>query len=203
MEITFEDNVVSFTKVLSKLDELALCFSESLSKAGIKHVFLSGYLAILFGRNRASEDIDVVCERVTFEIFTGFWKDIHETFECIITSDIKTAFDDYLSKGTALRFARKGKFIPNVEMKFETTELHKKALLESLKVVVNGRNLPISPLEQQIAYKLYMRSEKDIEDARFLFKLFEENLDKEELIKHLEALEVSKTLAKQYLGWSD
>ncbi|MEE9116487.1 MAG: hypothetical protein V3U09_06270, partial [Thermoplasmata archaeon] len=69
MEIDFKDKRISFARELSKLDKLALHFSERLSTAGIKHVFLSGYIAILFGRNRMSEDIGVVCEEVPFEKF--------------------------------------------------------------------------------------------------------------------------------------
>lgn len=203
MEIDFEGRQISFARELSRLDEMALHFSERLSSAGIKHVFLSGYVAILFGRNRMSEDVDVVCEGVPFEAFDGFWKDIHETLECIITTDAKKAYDDYLDAGTAVRFARKGEFIPNVEMKFKSTEMHQEALSGSLDVTVNGRQIPISPLEQQIAYKLFMGSEKDIEDARFLFKLFYDSLDVGKLSSYLDSLEVPLEKARMYLGWSE
>ena len=151
MEINFEGRRISFTKEFSKLDDLALHFSERLSAAGIRHVFLSGYVAILFGRNRTSEDIDVVCERVPFETFARFWEDIHRNLECIITSDMRTAYDDYLREGVAMRFAYKGKMIPNVEMKFASTAMHREALSAPLEVAVNDRQIPISPLEQQIA----------------------------------------------------
>ena len=203
MEINFEGRRMTFAKELSKLDDLALDFSERLFAADIRHVFLSGYVAILFGRNRTSEDVDVVCERMPFKTFTKFWEDIQHSFDCIITSNVRTAYDDYLLKGTALRFAFKGKMIPNVEMKQVATDMHEEALSASLEVVVNGRCIPISPLEQQIAYKLFMGSEKDIEDARFLFKLFEENLDRQRLNSYLDALKVQIPMAKKYLGWSD
>lgn len=203
MELTFEDQRIVFNKELSNLDELALHFSECLSVSGIRHVFLSGYVAILFGRNRTSEDIDVVCEVVPFESYAKLWEVIHKDMECIITSDAQTGYNDYLQKKTALRFAYKGEFIPNVEMKFEATEMHREALSSPLLVVVNGRDLPISPLEQQIAYKIFMGSEKDIEDARFLSKLFEENIDKTKLSMFLKALKIPLPLAQRYLGWSN
>lgn len=203
MEIDFRDRRISFARELSKLDELALHFSERLTSSGIKHVFLSGYIAILFGRNRMSEDIDVVCEVVPFETFDTFWKDIHKTLDCIITSDAKKAYDDYLNKELAVRFAQKGEFIPNVEMKFKSTQMHNEALSLALDVVVNERHIPISPLEQQIAYKLFMASEKDIEDARFLFKLFHENLEMGKLSSYLDSLEVPLEKARRYLGWSE
>lgn len=46
-----------------------------------------------------------------------------------------------------------------------------------MSVIIGERSLFISSLELQIAYKLFLGSEKDIEDARFLFRLFAENID--------------------------
>jgi len=201
MEIKSQGRHVSFNKELNVLDELALHFSEKLNNVGIKHVFLSGCVAILFGRNRTSEDIDVVCKIVSFNTFTKFWDDVHENLECIITSDMRIAYDDYLRKGTAVRFAYIGKFIPNIKMKFATTDMHKEALSSVLKVVVNGRNLYIPSLEQQIAFKLFIGSEKDVEDARFLFKLFYDNLKKRKLTEYIKALNISIEQSKLYLGW--
>jgi hypothetical protein len=48
-----------------------------------------------------------------------------------------------------------------------------------------------------------MTSEKDIEDARFLYKLFEEHLNKSKLIEYIEHLKLDINNAKNYLGWSD
>jgi hypothetical protein len=202
MELEFEGNTITFEKELSKLDELALDFAEGLRDSEIEHVFLSGYVPILFGRNRSSEDVDCICMPISFEQFTRFWEKMEKDFECIITKVMENAFNEYLRKGTALRFSKKGKFIPNVEFKFATTDMHFKAIYNSLEVIINGRKLNIAPFEGQIAYKLFMGSEKDIEDGRFLFKLFEEHLDKVKLITYLEALEVPKGTVREYLGWS-
>jgi hypothetical protein len=202
MELEFEGNTITFEKELSKLDKLALDFAKCLKDSKIENVFLSGYVAILFGRNRSSEDVDCICMPVSFDRFAEFWGGVQDDFECIITKDMENGFNEYLKKGTALRFSRKGKFIPNVEMKFATTDMHFKAIYNSLEVIVNERKLNIAPFEQQIAYKLFMGSEKDIEDARFLFKLFEEHLDTAKLITYFEALEVPKGKINEYLGWS-
>ncbi len=202
MEFEFRDRKITIDKELNSLDEMALDFSAVLTGAGIRHVFLSGYVAILFGRNRTSEDIDVICEKCDYDTFLGVWKDIHQKYECIITSDPEEAYGEYLENRTAVRFARKGEFIPNVEMSFASTGLHERALRNRLTVVLNGRELPISPLEQQIAYKTYMGSEKDIEDARFLFKLFESDLDLGLLEEYLTSLEVDMNRARTLLGWS-
>ena len=45
--------------------------------------------------------------------------------------------------------------------------------------LLNGKHLFISPLELQISYKLFLGSEKDIEDATYLYNLTKEHLDGE------------------------
>jgi hypothetical protein len=45
-----------------RLDTLAIDFSRILSRLGIDHVFVAGYVAILAGRSRSTEDIDVFIE---------------------------------------------------------------------------------------------------------------------------------------------
>ena len=202
MEFEFRDRKITMDKELNSLDEMALDFSAVLAGAGIGHVFLSGYVAILFGRNRTSEDIDVICRKCDHDTFLVVWKDIHRVMECIITSDPEEAYDEYLLNETAVRFARKGKFVPNVEMSFAHTDLQQKALDDKLVVVLNGMELPISPLEQQIAYKTFMASDKDLEDARFLFRVFDQHLDMDLLARNLETLEVNIDSARDILGWS-
>ena len=202
MEIEFKKDKIIFSKNLNKLDELAILFSKILSEHDIPHVFLSGYIAILFGRNRASEDIDVVCEVVPWEKYNELWEDLYQELECIITDDINESFTRYLMARTAVRFSIKNELIPNIELKFARTELHRRAINDRIYVDLNGNNIPISPLELQIAYKLYLGSEKDIEDARFLFKLFEEHLNKHKLIDIIKELDYDLDKARTYLGWS-
>ena len=202
MEFDIKRGSIIFHKNLNTLDEMALEFSSRLSLMGIKHSFLLGYVAILFGRNRASEDIDVVCQRFSLETFEDLWGSIIHDYDCIITNNAKEAYVDYLNTGLALRFARKGYIIPNIEMKFATNTLQHNAISKSIIVTVNQQNIPISPMEQQIAYKLFLGSGKDIEDARFLFKLFREHLDTQLLNDYIEKLEIPETDAQRQLGWN-
>jgi len=51
-------------------------------------------------------------------------------------------------------------------------------------------SLMISPLEMQIAYKLYLGSDKDLEDAKYIYELFKESLDMDELNKLVGKLKV-------------
>jgi len=105
------------------------------------------------------------------------WEEIYVRFECINTHDVKNAYDNYLSEGLSLRFAKKNTFIPNIELKFPKVELDSWTLHECRKVMINGKILFISPLELEIPFKLFLGSEKDIEDASHLFKLFKDHLD--------------------------
>ena len=58
----------------------------------------------------------------------------------------------------------------------------------------------ISPLEIQIAYKMFLGSLKDLEDAKFLFELFKYEIDKKLLISFLLLLNVDRKVAKKWLG---
>jgi len=73
--------------------------------------------------------------------------------------------------------AKKGSIIPNIELKFVKNDLDRYSLDHRKRVTLSDKSLFLSPLELQIPYKLFLGSEKDIEDARFLFKLFKDNLD--------------------------
>jgi len=70
-------------------------------------------------------------------------------------------------------------------------------------VKIADRSLYLSPLELQIPYKLFLGSEKDIEDARFLFKLYKDNLNIVLLKMFLTKLKISDNKAKKFLGGFD
>src|SRR3990172_7201829 len=201
MDLRFTRGRISFSKEVNELDRLALDFSAILRRQKVHHVFVAGYVAILFGRSRVSEDIDVLMEEVTAARFGKLWKGLTRRFECQNASTPETAFRDYLDDGLALRFSPPGQAIPNVEVRFGRTDTHKWSLREPVEVVVNRRRLAIGPMELQIAYKVWLGSDKDNEDARHLFRLFEEHLRRAELIRALRALKVPLETAGEVLGW--
>jgi len=69
---------------------------------------------------------------------------------------------------------------------------------QRLPVVFNSIKLYVSPIELQIAYKLLLGSEKDIEDARHLYKLLEEYLDKQVLARFNRQFKVEE-LFRRYI----
>ncbi len=200
MEIDIKNDKIIFNRELSLLDRFVLDFTDYLIKCNIKYVIISGYVAILFGRSRISEDVDILIEHISFENFLRFWSGIDKHYECLNTANPYEAYNDYLENHHALRIAKKGNFIPNVELKFVKNDLDRYSLENRRLVKIAARSLYISPLELQIPYKLFLGSEKDIEDARFLFKLFKDRLNIALLRMFLTELKVPDNDAKIYLG---
>ncbi|WP_231190021.1 hypothetical protein [Haladaptatus sp. DYF46] len=61
--IELRDGTLVVDRNPNDLDELAITFSAILDDLAINHVFISGYVAILAGRSRATEDIDILLEQ--------------------------------------------------------------------------------------------------------------------------------------------
>ncbi len=184
MEFEFEPGRIVFHRELSELDRLVMQFARILDKNSASYVIISGYIAILFGRSRNTEDVDLFIEEMSFEKFGQFWKALDAAgFECLNASTAVSAFEDYLKEKLAIRFAVKGTFIPNFELKFPKTAYNQYSLDHKIKVILNGEMLFTSELELQIAFKLKLGSPKDFEDARHLYNVFKEHLN-QGLLKH-------------------
>jgi len=179
MEINLEKKEIILNKNINELDKFVLDFCSNLND----YVLVSGYISILFGRSRATEDVDLLISKMPLEKFKEIWKISKEKgFECINTLNVEDAFkmlDEY-----AIRFCRKGKPIPNMEFKRSSNEVHEYSLKNKIKVKLKDGFLFISPIEMQITYKLMLGkegNEKDLEDAKHLYELFKESINKEEL----------------------
>ena len=189
MEFELSGDQIKLKKELNDLDKFVMDFVSILDRNGVNYVLVSGYLSILFGRIRSSEDIDLIVEKIPKDKFAALWQDISASFYCIPTDDPDVAYENYLMAPTSVRFSRRGAPIPNIEFKFPKVDLDRWVLENSKRVLLNEKTIRISPVELQIAYKLFLNSEKDIEDARYLFKLFAEKLDQDLLKFFLEKLD--------------
>ena len=179
MELSKIPGGYAFDKELNSLDRFVLDYVSVLDRLKIKYVIVSGYVAILFGRSRSSEDVDMFVEKMDREKFLKLWEALSGKFECLNTKDPADAFDEYLINDTALRFSYPGKFIPNMEAKFPKKPLDYWTLEHSQRVILNKSTLHISPIEVQITFKLFLGGEKDIEDAVHLYEVFRVSLDME------------------------
>ena len=199
MEFTFTPEKIHLDKELRSLDEFVLSFIRYLDETGIQYVIISGYVILFFGRERNTEDVDLFVENLSREKFSGFWKSLTPEFECLNATNPDSAFDMF-SEGIALRFHKKGSFIPNIEFKPMKNPLDVYSLENRVKVECNGKTLYFSPLELQVAFKIELGSEKDIEDARFLYKLFKDYLDKKLLKEMLAKLYISNNQFEKVIG---
>jgi len=199
MEFEFRDKVILFERELSDLDKFVIKFVEILDKNKVNYVLVSGYIAILFGRSRETEDVDIILEKISFEKFSLLWESLGKEFECLNTSSPKEAYEGFLLEKTAIRFAYRGQFIPNVEIKFPKKEFESETLRNKLIVKGEAYSLNISNLEKQIAFKLFLGSEKDLEDARHLWDIFKENLDKSLIAEKAKELNVAEDIIKLVL----
>lgn len=206
MELEVSPGRISFRKQLNELDDLALGFAENLQSAGIRYTVVSGYVAIMLGRMRASEDIDVLIEELDQERFARLWNALSPKYECIQTASPAIAFSDYLAHDSAVRFLLKGSTGPDVEVKFAREDHHLRSMASPIEVFINGRRLNIGPLELQVAYKLVLASDKDYEDARYIYRLMKEHLDLGVLRRELRLLDVPLEVVTRELGevgWSE
>ena len=185
----FTDEGVVIDKPPSDLDRLILEVGDILDDVGIGYSVVSGYVAVLFGRSRATEDIDVITERFDEETAdeltnrlqeAGYWgsamplDDLHET----------------LSDDLPVRIAEDGHRVPNVELKFVSDEYDRISLDNAISIRLGEEILRVGSLEFQIAYKLDMGAQKDYEDALYLHEVVGPSLNRTALEEYVTKLGV-------------
>ena len=188
-----KNNVLKVDRELSRLDKIVLSFTEKLDEIGVKYVIISGYVAILTGRSRGTEDIDIIIEKMNPDRLEKTAESLKDSGYWCLNSEVGKMYEN-LEGGTAIRFAENETVVPNFKVSFPRDRFDKEALKESLTAEINSKKINISPLELQIAYKLYLGTEKDWEDALHLYELFKENIDLEKLEDRAERLKVGEEL---------
>jgi len=176
-------------------DILATTLSKVLENNRVRHAVVAGYVAILFGRTRRSDDVDFLIEPLDESCFIKLAKEIASAGFKLMQGDIysetsvQKVFENYLRQGYGIRLMLDEQILPNIELKIAETTIQNYAIANSYKVIINSEHhVRISPLELQIAYKLYLGSDKDVGDAIFLYTLFRDVLDSDELRKWCTAL---------------
>ncbi|SDR34617.1 hypothetical protein [Natronobacterium texcoconense] len=174
------------------LDELAIDFSAVLSDLDVEHVYIAGYLAILTGRPRATDDIDVLVEPLSETEIETVVEELRDADYWGPAMPLEEMYGN-LSEGTNIWVAPDGQTTPHLEVKFPTDEFDRASLSNAIEARVAGETIPIGPLELQIAYKLYLGGQKDFEDAAHLYSLFGETLRETDLEHWATELDVLDT----------
>lgn len=172
------------------LDELAIDFSNILSRLDIDHVFVAGYVAILTGRARSTDDIDVLIERCPEQRIDTLVEELESEGYWGPAMPLSEMYGN-LSSDANIWVAPDGQMSPHLEVKFPSDEFDRASLENSISAHIEGRAIPIGPLELQIAYKLSLGSRKDLEDAAHLYTLLGETLTRHRLESWVEALDVT------------
>ena len=174
----FKGNQILVDRALSELDLFAIGFVDVLAKH-TGYVIISGYVSILLGRARVSEDIDIIIPKMAEKAFQKLHQALADNgFYCLNSSSPYS----YISTKIPVRYAKKGMVIPNIELKFATTPIESTALSTKLAVKLGKRILYISRLELQIAFKeSVLKSPKDLEDAKHLREVARGHLNLREI----------------------
>jgi hypothetical protein len=179
---------IEIDRELSDLDTFAIDFT-TIVKQHVPYVIVSGYVAILLGRARASEDIDVIIPQIDFSTFKTLYTDLkHNDFYCLNAEKDSEVFE-YLKDTLAIRFAKTDIIIPNIELKWAKNRFDELALENTIDVKIRKETLCISHLELQIAFKeMVLKSPKDLDDAEHIRDVAKEYLDMKLIQKYKEML---------------
>jgi succinate dehydrogenase flavin-adding protein (antitoxin of CptAB toxin-antitoxin module) len=190
MDIRYSGNrILVGDKYLTLLDQFVLDFIRVLEPK-TPYVIVSGYVAILFGRSRGTEDIDILISRLSKDTFGELHTALSEGgYEFLNAEDADGLYDMLLNR-MGIRIAKKGQFIPNIELKFLKDDIDRSVLRDRVEVNLSGVREYISPIDIQIAYKMYLGSQKDIEDALYLWEIFKDYLDHEDVKKWMKTFGV-------------
>jgi hypothetical protein len=124
MEIKYsKDSIILKNKILSDLDTFVLDFIDIL-KDHFRYVIVSGYVAILFGRSRGTEDVDILIEKISKEDFFRFLDRIWDTYDCLNPED-KNGLYEMLNENLGIRISKKDEIIPNIEFKIIKNDVEK------------------------------------------------------------------------------
>lgn len=190
MDLEYDQNkVVIKDKVLTSLDKFVLDFTELLEEY-VDYVVVSGYVVILFGRARGTEDIDVIIRRMDKEDFAALYSELREDGYYFLNPEDMSGLYEMLQEGLRIRAAKENTIIPNIELKFIKDDFDRYSIDHKLEVFIDQKRLNISPIELQIPYKLYLGSDKDIEDAIYLWEIFKDKIDISTLRKFMKSFKV-------------
>lgn len=187
--IELRDGTLVVEREPNRLDRLAISFSKLLDRLDVDHVYVAGYTAILSGRARSTEDIDVLIERIDPETAEEIASVLDERDFWGPAIPLSSMYE-MLDNGDNIWVAPRDQVTPHLEVKFATDEFDEASLDNAITATIDGESLPIGPIELQIAYKLHLGSPTDVEDAVHLYTLLEESLSESRLEQWVTRLDV-------------
>ena len=159
---------IKLDKEINELDKFVFRFIDILKKH-VNYVIVSGYVAILLGRDRGTEDIDIIIPKIDKQKLVFLYNILNDNgFWCLNSSDVNDLYAILISK-SSIRFALEPSVSPNAEIKFSKDSYDDLALKNPIKILLGDKELNTSFLELQIAFKEeVLKSNKDLEDAKHI-----------------------------------
>ncbi len=127
------------------------------------YVIVAGYVAILLGRTRTTDDVDVVVDAASGAEVAA------RAARCGFKPLTLESNLDYEFRHASVRFYKPPAVLPNFEVKPPRSFCRVCTPARRVAVSIAGDVLYASQLEIQIVYKLWLGSDKDFEDAVFLY----------------------------------
>jgi hypothetical protein len=169
------------------LDRFCIDFCNIVEKH-CKYIIVSGFVAISSGRARGTEDIDMIIPRLSIEEFRRLHEDLAKNNFVCMQSDSPEEIYDYLKDNTSIRYTRDDLPLPEMELKFAKDELDNYQLQTRKKLPLTGLDIWFSSIDMNIAFKEeYLKSDKDLEDAKHLRMVYKEQVNEEE-ISHIKKM---------------
>jgi len=163
------------------LDEFAVSFCSVIEKF-TKYIVVSGFLVISSGRIRSTEDIDMIIEPISKERFEELHKALIENDFICMQSDNADVIYSYLKDKLSVRYTYKDIPLPEMEVKFAVDELDRYQLNTRTKIPSTDVDIYFGSIDMNIAFKEeYLKSEKDLEDAKHLRKVYFDKIDEKEI----------------------
>lgn len=165
----------------SILDQFCQEFCKIVKKH-TKYIIVSGYVAIASGRVRGTEDIDMIIPRISLPVFSELHDDLSQNNFACVQSSLPSEIYEYLSDNGSVRYTWKDKLLPEMELKFAKDMLDTLQLQTRVKLPLTGLDVWFSSVAANIAFKEeYLKSDKDIEDAKHLRIVYTEKINEEEI----------------------
>ncbi|MBD3204360.1 hypothetical protein GF327_08770 [Candidatus Woesearchaeota archaeon] len=165
------------------MDEFCISFCNVVEKY-CRYIVVSGFVAISSGRARATEDIDMIIDKIPFEKFRILHDDlVKHGFVCIQSDSSKDIFE-YLDDNLAVRYTYRNQPLPEMELKFAKDNLDQYQLNSRVKLPLTGLDIWFGSINMNISFKEeFKRSEKDLKDAKHLRTVYPEKVDESEIKK--------------------
>ena len=171
-------------RIPSELDKFAVEFLRILEKYA-EYVVISGYVSILLGRTRSTEDIDVFIKPISKDVFSKLYQEIQNNGFWCLNAESEDEVFGYIQDGLAIRFAKADNYAPNFEVKFPKDELDDAVFEDYILVKLAIGGIKISSLERHIAFKrYYLGSKKDEEDSLHIEEYFKNQIDLTKVSKY-------------------